>query len=106
MSSTDIVAYTYRADTYCPNCIISVLPTGPDEMFDGWAIADGADYISTEDNLTEIAAAFQIDRFNESSFDSGDFPKVVFESQVEYAEWCGKCGAEIIEGLDNGIEDF
>lgn len=100
MASTDIVAYTYRADIYCPDCIIDQLPTGPDEMFDGWAIADGADYISTEDNLSEIAAAFQIDRFDESSFDSSDFPKVVFDSQIEFTEYCGQCGAEIIEGLE------
>lgn len=96
MSSTDIVAYTFQADTYCPDCIIDQLPTGPDQAFDGWAVAPSV-RMSVEDNLTEIAAAFQIDRFDESSFDSGDFPKVVFDSQVEFTEYCGSCGSELIQ---------
>lgn len=99
MSSTDIVAYTYRAETYCPNCIIDQLPTGPDEMFDGWAVVKPYHVfapMNTEQNLSEIAAAFQIDRFDESSFDSGDFPKVVFDSQIEDTEYCGNCGSELL----------
>jgi hypothetical protein len=96
--STDIVAYTYNAETYCPDCIIKILPTGDGQAFDGWAVAPELN-MTTEHNLIEIAWAFGINRNDESSFDSDDFPKVVFDSQVEYSENCGNCGAELIEGL-------
>jgi len=92
MHATDVVAYTYRADIYCPECILGQLPTGPGETFDGWA--DCTD-MAPEDNLSELAAAFGIDRMDEYTFDSGDFPKVVFASQVEADEFCGDCGREL-----------
>ena len=101
MNSTAIVAYTFQADTHCVRCIVKVLPAGDGQPFDGWALAEGADPMSTEANLSEIAAAFGIDREDESSFDSGDFPKVVFadsvnsstgeDGRVDY-EHCGTCG--------------
>jgi len=94
----DIAGYTYNADTYCPDCIIAALPTGDGQAFDGWATVapfDGWATIvlpmSTEDNLSEIAYAFQIDRMDERSYDSGDFPKVIFESSVE-DDICTTCG--------------
>jgi hypothetical protein len=87
----DIVGYTFNADTYCPNCIIDQLPTGEGEEYDGWALAKGA-RMSVEDNLNEIATAFQIDRQDERSFDSAYFPKVIFSSQIEDAEYCANCG--------------
>lgn len=95
MSPTDIVAYTFNADIYCPTCIIDILPTDDGKPFDGWAISPGADPMSTEENLDEIATAFGIDRYDETTFDSGDFPKVVFESMLDAAEYCGNCCEEI-----------
>lgn len=96
MHATDIVAYTFNADTYHPWCILDVLPTGPGEAYDGWALAEGF-RMSTEDSLSEIAAAFGIDRMDEGSFDSGDFPKVVFAYQVENDDdVCGSCGEPLI----------
>lgn len=90
----DIVAYTYKADTYCPECIIEQLPTGPGEDFDGWALAEGADPMTTEANLNEIAAAFGINRGTEHTFDSSYFPKVSFRDQTMTTE-CGRCGRVI-----------
>jgi hypothetical protein len=90
----DIVGYTFKADTYCPNCIIDALPTGEGEAYDGWKLAAGV-HMSTEANLSEIAAAFPIDRQDERTFDSADFPKVIFSSQIEGAEYCASCHAEI-----------
>lgn len=92
--ATDIVAYDFRAATYHPGCIIDALPTGPGESFDGWALGGGV-YMSPEKNLSDAAAAFGINRMDESSFDSDDFPKVVFSSQVEGEEYCEACGAPI-----------
>lgn len=98
MSSYDIAGYTFNADIYCPSCIVEMLPAGPGQPFDGWALANGADPMATEDNLDEIAAAFGIDRYDESSFDSGDFPKVVFEDMAEDADdVCGNCHERLVD---------
>lgn len=93
----DIVGYAFQADTYCPDCIIGQLPTGEGQAFDGWALAAGVN-MTTEDNLSELAAAFQIDRMDERSYDSGDFPKVIFASSVEGEETCGNCHEPLIGG--------
>lgn len=117
----DIVGYTFRADTYCSACVTLALPTGEDEPFDGWALVPGTheyeavtlgDRQATESNLSEIATAFGIDRDDETTFDSGDFPKVVFrDSASDYAhthdgqpERCGMCGEPLTEpdDLDDG----
>jgi hypothetical protein len=94
--ATDIIGYSFKASVYCPNCIIDALPTGEGEEYDGWKLA--GDYARTtpvEQNLSEIAYAFGIDRMDESSFDSHDFPKVIFDSQVEESEYCETCGRDI-----------
>ena len=87
----DIVGYTFNADNYCPNCIIDVLPTGDNEAFGGWQLANGIK-MSVEDNLSEIAYAFSINRNDESSFDSDEFPKVIFaDSEWDIKSVCGSC---------------
>jgi hypothetical protein len=48
-----------------------------------------------EDLLDQCAGAMAIDREDEYSFDSGDFPKVIFASSVEDGECCGRCGNEL-----------
>lgn len=88
-----ISAYTFQADTYCPDCIMAVLPTGDGERYDGWALSAGS--LTTEKNLDEIAIAFGIDRYDEKTFDSGDFPKVVLSSQIEDIEYCANCQVEV-----------
>lgn len=92
MRSTDIVAYTFNADVYCPACIGDTV--ADDARYDGWRVAHPA-VMSAEDNLNEIAAAFQIDRDNEHSFHSDDFPKVVFAGDEPIS--CGQCGEVIID---------
>ena len=77
----EIVGYTFQAETLCPTCTLTALPTGGGETFDGWR--DATERMSTEDNLAELAVAFGIDRQDERSFDSGDFPKVIFSSDTE-----------------------
>ena len=89
-----IVGYTFQADNYCSGCIIDQLPTGPGQPYDGWALVPGV-FMPVEDNLDEIAYAFGIDRYDETSFDSEDFPKVIFSPQLEDTEHCGACGGEL-----------
>lgn len=75
MAMTDIVGYTYRAENYTPTALIELL------IADGSLTAEARE-IREEDALTALAAQRGIDRMDEWSFDSDDFPKVIFDSQV------------------------
>lgn len=90
-----IVAYTFKAEQLCPTCMLAKLPTGDGEAFDGWDLAEGAHTMSVEDNLDQIAEAFGIDRMDERTFDTGDFPKVVLDAQLLENERCGECDEEL-----------
>lgn len=91
-----IVGYTFNADTYCDGeCVVDAL-TAEGAPCDGWGLAPGGVPMSIEDNLDEIAHAFGIDRRDEHTYDSADFPKVVLSSMVEESEWCAGCGGELI----------
>lgn len=90
MSSTDIVGYTFQAANHCASCIRE------------WAVHTGGfDPAATtplEIMLDELAVKAGIDRYEERSFDSGDFPKVIFDSQVEDTdERCEDCGEPLID---------
>lgn len=89
MHSTDIIAYVYRADMYHPKCMVHVL-IGQREA--GPAARD----MDAESVLDQIAAANAIERQNERTFDSDEFPKVVFAGQIEEGESCGYCHEYII----------
>ena len=77
----EIVAYTYQADIYCPECVLEVMDYRPAHKS-----------VSTEQYLSEIASdpSYPINRRDEHSFDSDIFPKVVFASQLE-DNFCGGC---------------
>lgn len=93
--ATDIVGYTYQADNHCPSCT------------EGFFQSDAPnDPTLTEESILDAAARVRgIDRGDEGSFDSGDFPKVIFANQVhdgcttdngyapgQCADRCGTCG--------------
>lgn len=80
MTATDIVAYTYQAETLCPSCTASALSIPFDVIDESGTI--GA--------IEMLGIAMGIDVMDERSFDSGDFPKVVFADQFEP---CGDCDA-------------
>lgn len=82
--ATDIAGYSYQADTYCPSCIVAAV-TGI-----GCPCPDS----DTENHLDGIAAGRGIDRYDERSYDSGDFPKVIFVSDLEGDDCCA-CGGEL-----------
>lgn len=85
MSRASIVAYTYRADMYCPDCIKHV-------MFGDLSIADAP---NAEECLDRFAGILGVDREDEYTFDSDNFPKVVFGAQIESVEHCATCGGEL-----------
>ena len=88
----EVVGYTYAAEILCPACTLAALPTGKGERFDGWR--DATEDLSPEDNLADLAAAFGIDREDERSYDSDEFPKVIFSSSND-DEACDACGTEL-----------
>lgn len=86
--------YLFQADVYCPNCIIGQMPTGEGQMYDGWGDATGR--MGSEEFLLGIAEAFQIDYWDEYSYDSDDFPKVITNEQGDGLT-CGSCGIPLEE---------
>lgn len=92
MQPFTIVAYTFHADNYCTACVLTEMEQDPN--YDGWGDCSTPP-MSTEDNLTEVAHAFGIDRMNETTFDSDTFPKVIFADQVTDEDVCGHCGAQL-----------
>lgn len=81
----DISGYTYRADVYCPECIIGQLTTNP-----GAVGTSGVERGMAEKHLDLLARIRGIDRHDEQSFDSGEFPKVIFAADIEN-EHCYSC---------------
>jgi hypothetical protein len=91
-----IVGYTYRADFHCPDHVVEKLKTGPGEDFDGWALGEGV-RMTPEENLDEIAVHFGIDRYDEYSFDTDYFPKVVFRDACDDEMQCSTCAVYLQE---------
>ncbi len=77
-----IVAYSFNADIYCRECIA--------DMFLLQTTGIPADAADAEDVLDQCAANRGINRADESTFDSGDFPKIISRSQVA-DEVCPRC---------------
>jgi hypothetical protein len=97
MHATDIVGYTFRADVYCPEHVCGATldgyadePDKQDAMNAGTNVRMGTEY-----NLAAMAGALDVGREDESSFDSDDFPKVIFADMVH-----DTCTAE--NGYDHG----
>ena len=78
-----IDGYTFQAANYCPDCILSVVAGEPIENVDA------------ETGLDILATVRHIDRMDERSYDSGDFPKVIFSTQIEDVELCESCNNEL-----------
>lgn len=90
MHATDIVAYTFRAENLCPDCTVKAVCA--DRRL---ATTPAAWEMGAEDLLEQLAAYHGIAREDERSYDSDEFPKVVFGSQVKDVETCDSCGWEI-----------
>ena len=69
--SDEIAAYTYQADIYCPACLIETM------IADGIA-APAARDMPTDDVLEQCAGALAIDRDDDTTYDTSEFPKPVF----------------------------
>lgn len=93
--STDIVGYTFRADQFCPRCIVNQVNGHHPNAVNRTA----KECASAEDSLDIIAERLggNFDRYDERSFDSDDFPKVIFRDMLDSSynddgpERCGQC---------------
>ena len=90
----DIVGYTYKADQFCTDCIREqVIASLPEELqvLAHPVDSEGGEYPwDAEWFLDQVAPHLDIeDRMDERTFDSDDFPKVIFSTQVEDTEHCG-----------------
>lgn len=90
MKSFDIVGYTYKADVYCPEDVVK-------EVCKNQGIeGHGLSHIPEE--ALDLMARFRgIDRYEEKTFDSDDFPKVIFADQDE-GDICCICHEPLIGG--------
>lgn len=82
MASTDIVGYTFQAENLCVSCAARAT---------GWS-GHGDPTVFIDD----AGRRRGIDVDDECSFDSDDWPKVIFECQVEDPERCGKCNELLV----------
>lgn len=81
MHSHTVVGYIYRADIYCDHCVGVMF-----KKEHGPSIFDGTDAI-----LRARAAERNIDHYDESTYDSDDFPKVIFADHASDDDTCGNC---------------
>lgn len=91
--ATDIVAYTYKAEMLCPSCTLVAVSGNSTAAVEFDFNTDAIDAW-----LRTTAAERGIDVDDERSFDSGDFPKVVFASMIEP---CGDC--DFCHGSDAAV---
>jgi hypothetical protein len=82
--ASEIAGYTYRADLLCPSCTIEAMIGAGDA---GPAARD----MPTEDVLEQCAGALGIDRDDEHTFDSDEFPKVALLDHLAANEACAAC---------------
>jgi hypoxanthine phosphoribosyltransferase len=83
--------YTYKAENYCPDCIMSV-------MSGGKVVGSDVGYVYDVDKILKFCAAVMgIDYDDEYSYDSDEFPKPIFntdeiEKCARYSHCFGSIG--------------
>jgi len=108
MKSYHIVAYVHCAEIRCCDCVAEW--TEKELLNEGFTESDvdlmirneGLTYDAgvfgyrSETLLRRLAELWQINLEDEYSWDSDDFPKVVFADQMEDEEYCGVCLEKIL----------
>lgn len=88
MKAWTIVGYTYNAEILCLDCAHRLARrSNPDPA--------PVESLSVEVEMNDWARNVGIDRDDEASYDSNDFPKVVFADSVE-DDACGECGEALL----------
>ena len=107
MKSFHTAAYVFRADIQCCDCISN---WAVNELFEESYTADDIEIVVRDKGpaydvgflayrssalLDELGTIKQINVEDEYSYDSDDFPKIIFADQLEETEYCGSCGKVI-----------
>lgn len=91
-SSYTIVGFTYQGDLHCIDCVSELVAKAIDKT--GIVFIGRQDWETTDEYLDRAAPFLGVrDRYDETTFDSDTFPKVVFADQVEDTITCGTCTA-------------
>lgn len=85
MAMSEVVAYVFRADIFCPACILSQVNSS--------SVVGLLE--DTEGALDTFAKVRGIDRYDEHTYDSEEFPKVIFSDLVDGSDICGACHSKI-----------
>jgi len=92
IEDSDFALLHLRGRHRLPLYIIDALPFGLEDL--DCAPAD------VETVLDAIAKLQGIDRYDETRYDSGEFPKVIFRNQVEDRNVCGVCFGTLEDAAD------
>lgn len=107
MKSFHINAYVFQADIVCCDCIAEwaekelkeegFSQEGVDRIVRDLPPATDVGFMAfrSESLVSKLADMWQLNYDDECSYDSDDFPKVVFADQIEGKEYCGTCHEEI-----------
>lgn len=80
-----IVAFTFKADTVCRECMLALAKLTIGETGE----------IDLSEAMNRWAAMARVDPSNEGSYDSDKFPKVIFPAYINDDERCCGCGEKI-----------
>lgn len=81
----EITGYVYKAETFCPRCLKR-------HLYHSGKIDKTMKSQTVEDMLDLLAMELKVNRFDEWSFNSDDFPKVIFASDAELVlDFCTRC---------------
>lgn len=103
MNDFDIIGYTYRVETLCPECLHGVLMhhvlTQRTDVQP--AIVRSMPGWSTEHMLDYLAEREGVDRDDEYTFDSDHFPKVIlrYQAEAEPDLTCDSCAEAVDSSL-------
>lgn len=93
MRADEIVGYSFRADIYCPEDTADAVARYVDRQFGLYA--GKMAYETVEEYLGRVAGHLGIDRYDERTFDSDEFPKVIFPNMAD-SEYCGTCLQQLL----------
>ncbi|GGS25828.1 hypothetical protein Snoj_04320 [Streptomyces nojiriensis] len=83
MGATDIVAYYYGEKTVCPDCA--------KDLAAPYYLIDSPESFTTEQVLDEAAKTAGINRNDEDSYTSYEFPKILYAEDLVDGETCFVC---------------
>jgi hypothetical protein len=87
LGSTDIAAYYYGEKTVCSECT--------KDLAVPYYLIDHPDALTTEQVLDQAAQTVGIKRYDEDSYTSYEFPKVLYADDIVEGELCFVCSREL-----------